>query len=180
MYVDTSKLDNILKGLLVEIVAKEDKESQKLTRGYVDTIISKKDKKGGIIVELTNGKKGAVKDIVNKNQLKKENFKFYNLFINESKIYSIWDKSNKKFLVVRHLNKISGNYENLAYLFDDLEMAKKELNKISDKNYVLKPISRKKFITDNFKESNVKAFSINKKRKITKEKLLELEIYLKR
>lgn len=177
--MEVTNKDNICIGMLVEIVAEEDKSTQKLTRGYILKIITKDGRAKKITVILTSGKKGIVKRIITKEELKRENFKFYNIFFFDKKIYSIWNKKENKYLVVDHLNKTSGNIEKLAFLFNDNTIAQKVLSQLNDKDYMLRCINRKKDIVENFKTLDIQFFSINQDRKLSYERLIEWESYFK-
>jgi len=98
--IDVSNKNNICIGMLVEIVYEEDRATQKLTRGYIKEIITKDNRAKKITVVLTTGERGIVKHIVTKDELKLENFKFYNRFFSEKNIYSIWNKKENKYLVL--------------------------------------------------------------------------------
>lgn len=170
---------NICIGLLVEIVSDEDRATQKLTRGYIKEIVTKGNKSKSVTVILTSGKKGIIKHIVTKNELKRENFKFYNLFFSDSRIYSIWDRKSNKYLVIEHTNKTSCKMEKIAFLFNDEKIAQQVLNSLKNRNYTLRTINRKKPIAENFKTLGVQYFSINKDRKLSCERLVEWENYFK-
>lgn len=171
--------DNICVGMLVDIVADEDRATQEMTRGYIREIVTKGNTAKKITVILTSGKKGTVKKIVTKEDVKRENFKFYNIFFFDKKIYSIWDRKNNKYLVMDHLNKTSGTKERLSFLFNDYKIGQDVLNKLNNDNYMLRAINRKKPIVENFKTLNVEYFSINRDRKLSFGRLVEWENYFK-
>ena len=181
MNIDITKRENIILGLLVEIQTKEDKEDT-LTRGYVKNVLSKKECSKGIKVELTSGEVGNVKRIVTKDIIKKENFKFYNEFLNYSKIFSIYNKEENVFLEVNRVNKNTKQVEKIAFLFTNVELGRymcNKLNKEEDtKRYCLKAISRKRNISSNFRE--IKFLSIDKTRKISVQNLDKWEVLFKK
>lgn len=178
--IDLTKRENIIIGLLVEIQTKEDKD-ETLTRGYVKKVLSKKECSKGIKVELSSGEIGYVKNIVTKDLIKKENFKFYNEFLNYCKIFSIYDREKNIFFEFDRQNKNTGKLEKIAFLFTNVELGKFMTNSLNKENntkrYVLKAVSRKKFISNNFNE--VRYFSINKTRKISVENLEKWEMKFK-
>lgn len=167
--------------MLVDIIAEEDKQSRKITRGYIAEIISKENSSKGIKVRLTNGKKGVVQYVPTKDDIRLENFKFYNRFFFHPTIYSIWDNQARKYLVIEHYNRSIGQTEKTAFLFDSKEKAK-ELIKGSvydSKDYSIRLINRKKPIVENFKTLEIDYFRINKERKLSFERLKEWEHYFK-
>lgn len=178
MDIDVSKRENIKVGMLVEIVKEEDKETQELTRGFIAEIISTKSNKKGVKVRLTTGEVGRVKKLITVDQLKTENFKFWNIFFYLPKIYSIWDSKERKYLVIDHLNKNTGKIEKTALLFDSKEEATKFLKSTKygqDKNFVVNELNRRKRIHENFKTLTIDCFRVNLTKKLTYDKLIELE-----
>jgi Uncharacterized conserved protein len=180
-FVDVTNKDNIIPGLLVEIVVDKDRETQELTRGYVKKVLSKSDSKKGIRVELTTGEIGNVKYVPSKHDIKKENFKFYNEFFFRDKIFSIWDKSKNSFLVIGRMNKISGKVENITLLFTEKEIANNTIKgtSLDSPNYVVRQINRKKSIVGNYSEIKVDFFSIDGSRKLSFDRMIEWEAYFK-
>lgn len=179
--IDVTSKDNIYVGMLVEIVADENKVTQEVTRGYIKEVLSKKDNKKGIRVKLTNGKTGKIVYIPSKNEIKTENFKFYNLFFFKDKIYSIWDKETNKYLILRRINKSNGKIENTALLFSERSIADRLIKgtTLDNNNLIIREINRKKYIIENFKTLDVKYFSINGERKLSFKKMKEWEEYFK-
>lgn len=178
MYVeiDVTLKENIVIGLLVDIVEDRNKVSQELTRGYVRRVISNKDCKKGIKVELSNGAIGHVKGVPSRNDVKKDTFKFYNIFFYQEKIYSLWDKKANKFLVLNRSN--NGRLEKTILLFSKEEIASSKIKgtSLDNRNYVIRPIRRKnKLIVDFFKNYDIDVFSIDLTRKVTVIKMKELE-----
>lgn len=181
MDIDITKKDNFFKGLLVDIITDEDKDEEKVTRGYIKDVLSKKDNKKGIRVRLTNDKVGRIVYIPSKNEIKTENFKFYNLFFFKDKIYSIWDKTSNKYLIVQRLKNGTGKTENISLLFSEKDIAYKVIKgtTLDNKNFVVREINRKKAIVENFKTLDVQYFSIDSERKLSFEKMKEWEDYFK-
>lgn len=177
--LDVRKIRHICKGLLVEIILDNENSEEIIKRGYVREILSKKDNPDGVKVILTSGYEGNVQDIVTEAKLKKENFKFYNMFFYDKNISSLWDKSEKRYVVLEHKNNVRNKNEKIVFLFNDIEKGKDTLNKLNNKNYVLKRISRKNMIIDNFKNLEIDYFSINKDRKLSYSKMIEWETYFK-
>ena len=179
--IDVTLRENILVGLMVDIVEDKNKETQEITMGYVKRVVSNKDCKKGIKVELTNGAIGHVKGIPSKNDIKKETFKFYNIFFYQEKLYSIWDKKNKKFLVLNRKNKINNKFEKTILLFSSEEIAIEKIKgtSLANKNFLIRPIRRNKFIYEFFKNYDIDVYSINLERKLTKLKMKELEEHFK-
>lgn len=181
MEYDVTKRANITKGMLVEIVDDTDKEGE-LVRGFVSEVISKQLSKAGIKVSLTNGKVGHIKRVVGEDEFKRDNFKFWNIFFYEPKIYSIWDNKDRKYMVICHKNKNSGKLENTCFLFDNEKSAREFLNKSSleKKRYVVNPINRKKPIVENFRTLDIDYYRVNLEKKISEDKLKELEYRFKK
>ncbi|NLZ35802.1 MAG: YwbE family protein [Clostridiales bacterium] len=176
--VDVTIKDNICIGLVVDIVEDKNKSSQIITQGCVKRIISNKDCKKGIKVELTNGAIGHIKGIPSKNDIKKETFKFYNIFFYQEYIYSIWDKKNNKFLVLNRLNKLKNKVEKTILLFSSNEIANEKIKgtSLDNKNFSIRSIRRKnKTINNFFKNYEVDYYSIDTTRKLSKEKMEEYE-----
>lgn len=177
--LDVKIKSNIIKGLIVDIVEEKNKQSQEVTRGYVKRLISNSDQKNkGIKVELTNGAVGRVVGIPSKNDIQKENFKFYNVFFYQDIIYGIWDKKNKQFFVIKRQNKLTGRIEKTMLLFSDLDIANAKIKgtPFEDRNFQIKSIKRKsKLITNVFKNYDIDVFSINTERKVSIKKMKDLE-----
>lgn len=181
MDIDVTVRKNFVKGMLVDIIAEEDKATGKITRGYIAKILSKENNKKGIKVELTNGKIGRVQYIPSKDEVRLENFKFYNTFFFLPKIFSIWDNKEQHYLIIHHVNRVNGKIEKTALLFDDKEKAKEFIKgtKYDNKDFSIREINRKKPIVDNFKILEVDYFRINGERKLSFERMKEWENYFK-
>lgn len=177
MDIDVSKRSNIKYGMLVEIVDEKDKETQELTRGFIQEIISKESNKKGIKVRLTTGEEGRIKKVITIDELKSENFKFWNIFFYLPKIYSIWDSKERKYIVIDHLNKSTGKIEKTALLFENASDANefKKTTKYKDKNFRVNEINRKKRIYENFKTLTIDCFRVNLTKKINYDRFVELE-----
>lgn len=184
MYVDIDVRlkENIIVGLLVDIVEDKNKSTQEITRGRVKRIISNTDCNRGIKVELTNGAIGHCKGVPNKNEIKKDNFKFYNIFFYQEYIYGLWDKKNNKFLVVNRVNKINDCLEKSLFLFSSKEIAEEKIKNTSleNNNYSIRSIRRKnKTITKFFKDYDIDYFIIDTNKKIERIRFEELESQFK-
>jgi len=179
MEIDITNRNNIKIGMLVEIIAEEDRASQLISRGFIQEIITKDNRAKKISVRLTVGKKGIVQRILTKDEIKKENFKFYNLFFFEKYIYSIWNKKTNKYLVINYLNAGLEKNEKTAFLFTEEKSAKEFLSIINNPDYMVKSINRKKPIVENFKTLEIEYFRINTERKLSYERLIEWEAYFK-
>ena len=181
MELDNTKKNHIVVGLLVDIVEDKNKATQELTRGYVKRIISNKDCKKGIKVELTNGAIGHVKDAPKLNEVKKETFKFYNEFFYLDYLYVIWDKVNKRYYIMNRVNKLNYEIEKTLLIFSSEEEAKKIIKgtPLDSKDYMIRPIRRNKPLVKFFKDYDIDVFSINTKRKLSFKKMKELEEYFK-
>lgn len=177
MVIDVTDRKNISIGMLVDIVADDDGEQEKITRGYVQEIISKTHGKLGVKVALQNGKIGRIVHIPTKEDVKLENFKFYNTFFFLPKIYSIWDSANRKYLVIDHVNRSNGKTERTALLFDSVDKARSFIKgtPYADKNFVIRSINRNKPIYENFKTLTVDFFRINRGHKLSYGRLIEWE-----
>lgn len=183
MDIDVTKLKNVVIGLYVGIIDDTERrleDEAPIRRGYVKKILSKNDNEKGIKVQLTNGRKGRIEEIYSKNEIKKENFKFYNEFFYEKRIFTLWDRANSCYLSILRKNKVTDKNEITAFLFSNADIGREFLKKLDDKNIVLKGLSKKVKIAENFKEFGVKKFIIDEKRKISYDKLLEWEKYLTR
>jgi uncharacterized repeat protein (TIGR03833 family) len=179
--METTIKKNFMRGMLVDIIAEEDTKTGAISRGYIANILSKENNKKGIKVELTNGKAGRVQYIPSKDDIKLENFKFYNKFFFNPKVYSIWLQVEKKYLVLNYENPRNGNMENTAMLFDSEQQANdfaKEAGYVG-KEYNVRQINRKKPIVENFKTLKVDYFRINKERKLSFDRMIEWENYFK-
>lgn len=181
MDIDVTIKKNFKKGMMVDILADEDKLSGRITRGYISTVISKADSKKGIKVELTSGIKGIAQHIPTKDSVKLENFKFYNRFFFTSKLYSIWNNAERKYFVMNYQNRTTEHIEQTVFLFDSKEEAQVFLNELNldKKLFTVKEINRKKPIVENFKTLNVDYFRINKERKLSYGRMVEWEFYFK-
>lgn len=172
---------NICKGLLVDIVKKEHQPTGELTRGYVVEILTKSPQHHrGIKVRLSNGAVGRVQEIPSKEDIRLENFKFYNIFFQAKKLYSIWNSESETYLVIDHMNT-KGVAEKTSFVFDTHEQASSFLKgtKYESKTYPVREINRKKFIADNFAKIGTEFVRINKERKLSLDKLREWENYFK-
>ncbi|MFF2532299.1 YwbE family protein [Brevibacillus sp. NPDC058079] len=173
---------NIKIGMLVDIVLKKDQPTGKLTRGYVKRILTNSPQHHrGIKVELTSGDIGRTQRIVTRDEIKLENFKFYNTFFFLKKIYSIWDSAKKHYLIVDHYNASNQSTEKVSFLFDTAEDAQHFIKgtKYDSKDYFIREINRNKPIADNFSMIGTEFIRINVERKLSLDKLRERESYFK-
>ena len=180
--IDVTIKDNICVGLVVEIVEDKNKATQELTQGCIKRVISNKDCKKGIKVELTNGAIGHVKGVPSKSEIKKETFKFYNTFFYQDTIYGIWDKAKNKFLVLERINRITNNIEKTMLLFSSSEIAEEKIKgtSLDNKNFSIRTLRKKnKSIDKFFKDYDIDVYSIDMNRKLTKLRMKELEEYFK-
>lgn len=179
---------NIQIGMLVDIVLKRDQPTGKLTRGYVKRILtSSPQHHRGIKVELTgNGDSvnriGRVQHIPTKEEIKLENFKFYNKFFFLKKVYSIWDVVNKRYFIMDYLNPSKNNQiEKTSFLFDSQEQANLFIKgtEYDSKDYSIREVNRNKLLAESFSKIGTQFVRINKDRKLSLEKLSEWEQYFK-
>lgn len=179
--MNTTNRKEIQVGMLVDIVSQKDKGTDRLTRGYIIKILSQANNKKGVKVELQSGDVGHVDHVVTKEELKMENFKFYNRFFFEKELYTVWDKKKKCFLAHPHYNQQRGSTELTALLFDSKEDAKQLLKgtPYDTPDYVIRPFGRKKHIVDLFEKQKIAYFRINGERKISFEKMKEWESYFR-
>lgn len=177
--VDVSKINNIVVGLMVDVIDENNKEET--IRGCVKKIISNKDRKKGIKVELTNGVIGSVIGVPSKADIEKEKFKFYNIFFHQDKIYTIWDKESNKFLILDRVNKLIGKKEKTVLLFTDKEIAKRKLkgSALENNRYDIRQIKRNKAIVKIFENYEVEYYSINTERKLSAIQMKDFEEYFK-
>ena len=165
----TSRTDLSI-GMLVNVFTDDKKE----VRGYISSIISKGQSKKGIQVKLSSGVIGRVSTIINKDDLKREQFKFLNEFLYLKEIYSIWDNQNQRYIT------INSNDQNIALLFSSKEAAyrfidDKDLNSHFQKLTINK-LNKKRLIAENFKTLNVSHFILDRKVKIMAEVLTDKEM----
>lgn len=162
----------LTRGMLVEI--RHDKTADTYSKGYIDEILSNVQTSKGILVRLTNSMIGRVVRIVPPHELKKENFKFYNEFIFNPSIYSVWDNTNKAFYKHQPSSEIS-------YCFIATE--KVHIQTIIDKqgleNCTIRAIPKNKKIWEVFWMQHPLYFLINGNRKIKYTRLKEIEDDLK-
>lgn len=162
--IDITKRQNFQKGMLVEIECNGEAK-----RGYIAKILSQEDGKP-IKVELQEGFTGRVFQIPSKDDIEKENFRFFNLFFNTCEIHTIM-KENSLLL---------GNCGGLkcAYLFSSKEEAKKATKgtSMAEKPYAIGKLTRKKHITELLKKYAVDIFVIDMKYQFTNEELNDKEL----
>lgn len=179
--MDITNRKDIQIGMLVEIISNEGKRKNAVTRGYVVKILSQANNKKGVKVQLNTGEVGHVDHIVTKEELRLENFKFYNRFFFEKQLFTLWSKETRNFVVFEHYNKAKNRIEKTALLFDSEKEAKQFIKGTSfdTPDHLIRPIHRRKPIIELFSKTDVEFFRINGTRKISKEKLNEWEYYFK-
>ncbi|WPS85600.1 YwbE family protein (plasmid) [Brevibacillus halotolerans] len=181
MLIGTVK-KNISIGMLVDIVKKVDQPTGKLTRGYVRRILTNSpNHHRGIKVELTTGDIGRIQRILSKEDIRLENFKFYNKFFFRKKIFSIWDSANRHYLIVDHYNVAKHSTEKISFLFESAENARTFMKgtKFDSKDFPIREINRNKPIADSFTKIGTEFIRINIERKLSMDKLKEWEFMFK-
>lgn len=158
-------------GMLVNIITSEGINS----RGYITEFITKNNSKKGIQVKIKNGTIGRVESIVDRDDLKSEQFRFLNEFLYLKDIYSIWDNENRRYIVLHSKN------EDVGVLFSTKAEAIKfiEDKKLKDKfgKITVNKINKRRLIVENFKTLDIKHFIIDRKMKISINDLKEKEIH---
>lgn len=180
MEIDITIKKQFRPGVLVEIETESDKGTGKLTRGRILRVLSKENQKKGIKVELTTGETGRIKHVPTLDEIRLENFKFYNQFFFLPKIFSIWNKKERCYLLLDYPNA-KGMVEKTAFLYETKGDAEEllKLLKLPASDFMVKEINRRKPISQNFKSLDVDVYRLNRDRKLTYEKLNELEHYFK-
>lgn len=172
--LDVTIKKEIKKGLLVDI--KEDGGSQ-FCRGYVEEILSKADSIKGIRVKLTNGKSGRIVSIPKKEEIRKDNFKFYNLFFYTPPHFAIWDTQNNQFVVIDHINKQSKSVEKTFLIFSKKEIAMQFLKgtKYSQTPYTIREMHRRKRISEQISRFSIDFIRIDGDRKVLYDTFIQWE-----
>ena len=173
MDLDLTKRKTFKKGMYVHIRITDDKESQ----GYIKSIDTMSDNEKGIKVTLTNGEKGKVIHVPTVNEIKKESFKFYNLFFYSKELFSIYNIKERKYLNLSIVNKKNGIAENTIFIFTNREEANKaiELFELDNKIYNLNKLKTSNNILNAFKTLQYDVVRINMNRKLTKELFIDYE-----
>jgi len=168
-------------GMLVDIIAEEDRQKGTLTRGYITKILSQSNHAKGVKVSLHNGKTGRVQHILTKDEIRLENFKFYNQFFYLPHLYTIYNQQERQFLVYPHYNSSADKEERTILLFDSEEKALSFIKgtKYAEQPYQIRRIHRKKPIVDLFAECQADFFRINGVRKLSADRMKEWEYYFK-
>lgn len=179
--LDGTNRKNLKIGMLVDIIAEEDKQTGAFTRGYIAKILSQSNHAKGIKVALHNGKIGRVQHVLTKDEIRLENFKFYNQFFFLPRLYTIWNQDEKQFMVYPHFNHSTQKEEQTILLFDSEEKAHDFIKgtKYAEKPYQVRSIHRKKPIVELFGNCKVDFFRINGVRKLSAERMKEWEYYFK-
>lgn len=171
--IDITKRKNIKEGMYVKIKTHNNNE----VNGYVKRIISKNNDKNGIRViiksSLTNSiEEGVIIDVPSKNDVKKEVFKFYNLFFSEKEFYSFID-CNNNFLLLNISNE-----KKAICIFSNALKAKEFLEKYGLNNkYSLKRIGKKNYLCGNFKDLKFNYYLLNNVKLVARAKFDEVEKY---
>lgn len=162
--IDITKRSNFQKGMLVDIIV-----GDKTVRGYIVKILSQEDGKP-IKVQINDGNTGRVYQIPSKNDIEKEEFKFFNLFFNTCDIHTIIKGDS---LLLADCNGLK-----CAYLFSSKEKAVLSVKgtPMSEKPYHIGRLTRKKNITEILKKYDVDIFVIDMKYQLTNEQLNDKEI----
>lgn len=162
--IDITKKANFQKGMLVEIIVED-----KIVRGYISQILSKEDGKP-IKVRLYDGNIGRVYCIPSKDEIEKEEFKFFNLFFNSCDIHIIIKDDS---LLLADCNGLK-----CAYIFSSKEKAIEAVKgtPMAEKPYRIGKLTRKKYIIELLKKYNVDIFVIDMKYQLTNEQLNDKEI----
>ena len=77
--IDITKKANFKPNMLVDIIV-----NGEIKRGWISKILSSGNSSDGIKVQLSNGEVGRIYGVPNRNELDRNNFKFYNLLINNT------------------------------------------------------------------------------------------------
>lgn len=168
--IDLTKRSNVRTGLMVEIASGE-----QLHKGIVVEILSKGGNSDGIKVKLSTGEVGNVKRLVSKQEVRLESFKFWNLFLNANRIFSIYDNEVGHFLEIDRISKITGKREVVSLLFDAHGTATAFLKgnpNYSSPRYSVRPIKKNKPLIEHF--SKTTHFVGNNSRKISIDSLKDL------
>ena len=162
-------------GMLVDI-----QMNNTVKRGYITKIISQGNSKKGVKVRLHTGEEGRVERIITKDDIRLENFKFYNRFFFLPHLYTVWNRTENSFLIFEHTPAHKQVPEKTALLFDSEENAMLFLENtpFQPPHYEVRRIHRKKPIADLF-QHKPDYFRINGERKISLDRLNEWEYYFK-
>lgn len=167
MYYDLTNRKNFKPGMLVDVRF----NGGEIDRGYIEKVDSIENNKKGILVTLTKGIKGRVVGVPSENEIKKENFRFYNLFFHSKEIYSIYDKKARKYLTLPIFNKTINENENTVLMFTDKEEVDKAylFFNLDNSQYITNKIDTRKEFLKSFKMLEYSVIRINIKRKLTLE-----------
>lgn len=174
--IDITKRRNIVNGLYVIIQSDDGKEY----KGYVKKVLSKGDSSKGIKVIISSTVtsslvEGIVIDVPSKNDIRKETFKFYNLFFSGKEYYSIINENNEYILY-----DISNNIgkKKAILLFTNISTAKNFLsNNKQFKSFNLKRVSKKNTLQYNFEKLTFDYYLLDNCKLVNKHKFNELEKY---
>lgn len=169
-YVDIDITDRkvIKSGMYVDITT----EKNEVKRGYIKQILTRENNNKPLKVELTDGNTGRILGVPSKIDLEKENFKFYNLFLNESHICALYDRKEDQCYMSK--TETPSGVKSTIYLFSDSREAKELLkgSKFDNKNYYIRPIKRTDYIVKLYISDY---YVIDLKKKISMENLEIME-----
>jgi len=180
--IDVTVKKNFKPGMIVEIEVEKSEDNRgtkNVLRGRLLKVLSNGNQKRGIKVELTTGEKGRVVHVPTRDEIKLENFKFFNQFFYLPHIYSIWNKQERRYYTLSYPH--GANTEETVFLFEakaEAERLMKDLH-LSPQDYMVKEINRRKAIYENFKTLDVDVFRINRDRRMSYEQFNQLEHYFK-
>lgn len=174
--LDVTIKKNIKVGMYVELT------SPNREKGLILKVLSRKDNQSGIKVELTSGVTGNIKEVYTLDKIKLENFKFYNRFIYEPFVYSIWDKETRTYLIINYKHhSISESYFSV-FLSDNKEDILEiiETLKLDKKRYIVNRIKNKESVSKSFINiSDIEMVLIKNEKYLRFSKFLEIEMEIK-
>lgn len=162
--IDITKKANFKLNMLVDITV-----NGEIKRGWISEILSSGNSADGIKVKLSNGYIGRIYGVPNKNDLEKKNFKFYNLLINNSKIYLIFYRKNNTMFVLNN---------QYIYLFSNEEAANNSIKNtiFEDKQFCLQSFQSVTKLLNYLEKHHIdyNTIIIDKTRQLSKEQFLDL------
>ncbi len=178
-YLDVSIKKNFKSGMYVEI---SEEKTNILHRGYILNVLSKQDNQSGIKVELTNHIIGHVVEIFTIEQIKLQNFKFYNKIFNAKTLYSLWDEQQKQFAIIDYIYHVTNCNLPAIILSDNKDdiISFIKNNNLNTRQYKVKSLNPNKDIQKHFKDDRVMILIKNEKYlRFTKFKDIENDIKIK-
>ena len=162
--IDLTKKSNFKPNMLVDINI-----DGQIKRGWILEVLSSGNAAEGIKVKLTNGEVGRVFGVPNKNELERKNFKFYNLLMNSTEIYLIFERKENTLFI---------HNDQYIYLFSSKELADISIKNtiFDDKRFCLRGFPNvTKFLRYLDKNEFIyKMIIIDKTRQLLKEQFLDL------